>query len=95
MGVMALSTALDARFEHILDAISDGLMAYGQRLVAMVRDSRFGPAQGAGIRLTVSAGGALVASGDTDERMALERADAAMYRAKRSGRDNVVVDASD
>jgi diguanylate cyclase (GGDEF)-like protein/PAS domain S-box-containing protein len=63
------------------------LAVYGRRLVRLVHDSRFAPAEAAGLHLTVSAGGALVEAGDTDERDALARADAAMYAAKHSGRD--------
>ena len=44
-----------------------------------------------GLRLTVSAGGALVADADADERAALGRADAAMYDAKHRGRDEFAV----
>jgi GGDEF domain-containing protein len=39
----------------------------------------------------VSAGGALVAADDPDERAALARADAAMYDAKHRGRDDFAV----
>ena len=56
-----------------------------------MHDSRFAPAEEAGLRVTVSAGGALVAAGDEDESAALARADAAMYAAKRSGRDDFEV----
>jgi len=67
------------------------LMTYGRRLVRIIRDSRFAPAEDAGLRVTVSAGGAMVAPEDLDERAALARADAAMYVAKRSGRDDFAV----
>jgi diguanylate cyclase (GGDEF)-like protein/PAS domain S-box-containing protein len=67
------------------------LAAYGRRLVRIVHDSRFAPAEDAGLRVTVSAGGALVAADDSDERAALARADAAMYAAKRQGRDDFAV----
>jgi diguanylate cyclase (GGDEF)-like protein/PAS domain S-box-containing protein len=67
------------------------LVAYGRRLVRIVRDSRFAPAEEAGLRVTVSAGGALVAAGDPDERAALSRADAAMYTAKKQGRDDFAI----
>jgi len=76
-------------------ASRDELLAYARRLVEMVRSSRFAPAEEAGIRVTISGGATLVADSDVDERGALERADAAMYRAKRSGRDDVVVDVAD
>ena len=72
-------------------ASEDDLAAYGRRLVRLVRDSRFAPAVGVGLRLTVSAGGALVSAADADERTALGRADAAMYDAKHSGRDGFAV----
>ena len=64
------------------------LAAYGRRLVRMIHDSRFGSAEDAGLRVTVSAGGALVAAGDAGERATLERADAALYKAKNGGRDS-------
>ena len=67
------------------------LAAYGRRLVRLIHDSRFAPAEDAGIRVTVSAGGALVAASDDDERTALARADAAMYAAKGQGRDHFAV----
>jgi diguanylate cyclase (GGDEF)-like protein/PAS domain S-box-containing protein len=72
-------------------ASQEDLAAYGRRLVRLVHDSRFAPAEDAGLRVTVSAGGALVAAGDEDESAALARADAAMYAAKRSGRDDFEV----
>ncbi len=68
-------------------ATEDDLAAYGRRLVRLVHDSSFAPAVDGGLRLTVSAGGALVAADDADERAALGRADDAMYDAKRRGRD--------
>ena len=67
------------------------LIAYGRRLVRIVHDSRFAAAEEAGLRVTVSAGGALVAADDPDERAALARADAAMYAAKKRGRDDFAV----
>jgi diguanylate cyclase (GGDEF)-like protein/PAS domain S-box-containing protein len=67
------------------------LEAYGTRLLTMVRDSHFAVAEDAGMRLSLSAGGTLVGSGDSDERSALERADAAMYTAKRAGRDRLAI----
>ena len=42
-------------------ATEDDLAVYGRRLVRLVHDSRFAPAEDIGLRLTVSAGGALVA----------------------------------
>lgn len=72
-------------------ATGDDLAAYGRRLVSLVRDSRFAPAVDVGLRLTVSAGGALVTAADADERAALGRADAAMYDAKHRGRDAFAV----
>jgi diguanylate cyclase (GGDEF)-like protein/PAS domain S-box-containing protein len=67
------------------------LITYGRRIVRIVHDSRFAPAEDAGLRVTVSAGGALVRPEDEDERAALARADAAMYAAKKSGRDDFAV----
>jgi GGDEF domain-containing protein len=43
--------------------------------------------ENAGLRVTVSAGGSIVAADDPDDRAALARADAAMYTAKHRGRD--------
>ena len=42
-------------------ATEDDLAVYGRRLVRVVHDSRFAPAEDSGLRLTVSAGGSLVA----------------------------------
>jgi two-component system cell cycle response regulator len=72
-------------------ATEDDLAVYGRRLVRVVHDSRFAPAEDGGLRLTVSAGGSLVTASDADERAALERADAGMYAAKHSGRDEFAV----
>jgi diguanylate cyclase (GGDEF)-like protein/PAS domain S-box-containing protein len=72
-------------------ATGDDLAAYGRRLVRLVRDSRFAPAADVALRLTISAGGALVSAADADERAALARADAAMYDAKHRGRDAFAV----
>ncbi len=72
-------------------ATQEDLAVYGRRLVRLVHDSRFAPAEDAGLRVTVSAGGALVAAADEDESGALARADAAMYAAKHSGRDEFAV----
>jgi diguanylate cyclase (GGDEF)-like protein/PAS domain S-box-containing protein len=69
-------------------AAPDDLTAYGRRLVRLVRDSRFATAEDSGLRVTVSAGGSLVADDDSDERAALARADAAMYAVKHHGRDD-------
>ena len=52
----------------------------------LVHDSRLAPAEEAGLRVTVSGGGALVAVDDTDDRAALERAEDAMYAANQGGR---------
>jgi diguanylate cyclase (GGDEF)-like protein/PAS domain S-box-containing protein len=73
----------------------DDLAKYGRRLVRLIHDSRFAPAENSGLRLTVSAGGALVAAEDRDERDALRRADEAMYAAKHSGRDEFAVSGGD
>ena len=72
-------------------ATEDDLAVYGRRLVRIVHDSRFAPAEDSGLRLTVSAGGSLVAADDADERAALGRADAGMYAAKHRGRDEFAV----
>ena len=68
-------------------ATADDLTVYGRRLVRLIHDSRFATAEDAGLRVTVSAGGSLVAVDDPDETAALARADAAMYAAKHHGRD--------
>jgi diguanylate cyclase (GGDEF)-like protein/PAS domain S-box-containing protein len=77
----------------VICAIStaDELENYGHRIVRLVHDSSFAQAESAGLHLTVSAGGTLVGEDDPDERRALDRADDAMYRAKRSGRDGLVI----
>jgi diguanylate cyclase (GGDEF)-like protein/PAS domain S-box-containing protein len=72
-------------------ATTEDLAVYGRRLVRLIRDSRFAPAEEAGLRVTVSAGGAIVAVDDADERAALDRADGAMYEAKHTGRDGFSV----
>lgn len=76
-------------------ADADDLTAYGRRLVGLIRDSRFAAADTAGLRLTVSGGGALVTAEDRDERDALRRADEAMYAAKHGGRDEFAVSGGD
>jgi len=72
-------------------ATPDDLAGYGRRLVRLIHDSRFAPAEDAGLRVTASGGGSLVALDDVDERRALARADQAMYAAKHSGRDGFSV----
>ena len=72
-------------------ASPDELLAYGRRLVELVRQSRFAPAEKTGMRLTISVGATLVAPDDKDERATIERADSAMYEAKHGGRDDVVL----
>jgi diguanylate cyclase (GGDEF)-like protein/PAS domain S-box-containing protein len=69
----------------------EDLAAYGRRLVRLVHDSRFEQAEEAGLRVTVSAGGALVTPGDEDESAALARADTAMYTVKHDGRDDFAI----
>jgi GGDEF domain-containing protein len=59
--------------------------------VRLIHDSHFAPAEDGGLRVTVSVGGALVEADDTDDRAALQRADDAMYEAKKSGRDGFAV----
>jgi len=76
-------------------ADADELLAYGRRLVEMVRSSRFDIAEKVGLRLTISAGATLVGKSDTSERVALERADSAMYAAKRAGRNDVFLEPAD
>jgi diguanylate cyclase (GGDEF)-like protein/PAS domain S-box-containing protein len=62
----------------------DELDYCGRRLVTLVHDSCFAHAGDADLSLTMSVG-------DTDARSALERADDAMYEAKRGGRDGLVL----
>ena len=71
-------------------ATPEDLAVYGRRLVRLVHDSRFAPAEEAGLRVTVSGGGALVAVDDTDDRAALERAEDAMYAANQRGRGELL-----
>jgi len=71
------------------------LESYALRLTNLIRDSRFAKAQEAGLRLSVSVGATLVDRDDPDARTALERADGAMYEAKRRGRDGVALRPSD
>jgi diguanylate cyclase (GGDEF)-like protein/PAS domain S-box-containing protein len=71
------------------------LESAGRRIVNMVKNSHFKPAEARGVKLTVSAGGALVDSVDTDAHDIIRRADEAMYRIKRSGRDGLHVEMSD
>jgi diguanylate cyclase (GGDEF)-like protein/PAS domain S-box-containing protein len=61
------------------------------RLMAMIQESHFAPAERAGMRLTVSVGGAMVHPSDRDEQEVIQRADSAMYRVKRGGRDGFEV----
>jgi diguanylate cyclase (GGDEF)-like protein/PAS domain S-box-containing protein len=72
-------------------ATEEDLAVYGRRIVRLIHDSRFAPAEDAGLRVTVSAGGSLVSASDEDETAALARADAAMYGAKHEGRDEFAV----
>ncbi|HEY5506861.1 MAG TPA: GGDEF domain-containing protein, partial [Coriobacteriia bacterium] len=67
------------------------LVSYGRRLVRLIQESSFAPTAAAGLALTISAGGTLVADGDADASEALKRADAAMYDAKHAGRGRLHV----
>jgi diguanylate cyclase (GGDEF)-like protein/PAS domain S-box-containing protein len=69
----------------------DQLEIAGRRLVSMVQTSHFMAAERAGMKLTVSAGGALVEPRDATVHDVLARADEAMYRVKRSGRDGLYI----
>ena len=70
---------------------SDELEHHGLRVVRLIHDSRFAEASSAGLSLTVSVGATLVSADDSDARSTMERADAAMYEAKRASRDGLVV----
>jgi diguanylate cyclase (GGDEF)-like protein/PAS domain S-box-containing protein len=67
------------------------LMRYGERIVRLIHDSRLHVAADAGIPLTLSVGGTLVSEDDRDAHTTLNRADSAMYEAKHSGRDRLVI----
>jgi diguanylate cyclase (GGDEF)-like protein/PAS domain S-box-containing protein len=70
----------------------EDLRVQGERMVTLVRGSRLTlPLQGCDVVLTVSAGGTLVQAIDIDEHSMLERADSAMYAAKRNGGDRYVL----
>ena len=70
----------------------DDLRGHGERTVALVRGSRLSlPLQAAAVLLSVSVGSTLVHETDADERTVLERADTAMYAAKRNGGDRFVL----
>lgn len=72
-------------------ADEESLWTVGRRIVTMIHESQFAPAETAGLHLTVSVGGTLVDSNDPSPRTCLERADEAMYEAKRGGRDGLVI----
>jgi diguanylate cyclase (GGDEF)-like protein/PAS domain S-box-containing protein len=63
----------------------------GRRLMRLIHDSCFATSDESDLSLTVSVGATLVLPGDENGRSALERADEAMYEAKRSGRDCLVL----
>ena len=77
----------------VICAVSDAedLRVYGERLLTMIRDSRFDTARDAGLTLTLSAGASLVDDADADADSALRRADHAMYEAKEAGRDRMAI----
>ncbi len=102
----AVLQALAARLQEYLRA-TDAIFRYGgeEYLVVLPNADRAGAAQTAeklrravaetplaGIPCTVSVGGAVVRSGE-DFWQAVRRADQAMYVAKKSGRNRVVIDA--
>jgi diguanylate cyclase (GGDEF)-like protein/PAS domain S-box-containing protein len=76
-------------------ATQEELEGYGRRLIMMVHESQFAPAAQAGTPLTISVGGALVNESDPSARTTVERADEAMYAAKNSGRDGLIVATND
>jgi len=64
----------------------------GRRLLRLVHDSCFTGPDNLSLSLTISVGGTLVAADDANVRSALERADEAMYQAKRGGRDGLAIE---
>lgn len=66
------------------------VVSMAQRIHSSIRSSRM-----AGLRLTVSVGVAFLSPEDTRADDLIQRADSALYRAKRSGRDRLEVDAAD
>ena len=72
-------------------ANTDQLESAARRLMTTIHGSSFDLGEAAGIPLRVSVGGALVSEHDMSERQAVERADEAMYDAKRPGRDSLVI----
>jgi diguanylate cyclase (GGDEF)-like protein len=61
----------------------------GERIRAAVANLRIERERGAPIRVTVSLGVAQLIAGDADGNTMMKRADAALYRAKHSGRNRV------
>ncbi len=76
-------------------ASRDELERYCNRLITMVHESRFTPAEESGTPVTISVGGALVDETDRNARRTVERADEAMYAAKNAGRDGLVISDAD
>jgi diguanylate cyclase (GGDEF)-like protein/PAS domain S-box-containing protein len=76
-------------------ASREELRAYGERLVELVRGSVFALSHRSGIDPTLSVGATLVSPADADARAALERADAAMYRAKHDGGNGFAIITAD
>jgi diguanylate cyclase (GGDEF)-like protein len=75
----------------LLPAAEAGCLAgIGERLRAAVAALELDPGQGPALRITVSLGAAASAGG-VDWRGIIERADAALYLAKREGRNRVVL----
>jgi two-component system cell cycle response regulator len=75
------------------DTVAEGAAELAERLRRVVADEPCSLADGDTIRVTISVG---CAASLTDDAGRLVRsADAAMYQAKQSGRDRVVVAASD
>lgn len=72
-------------------ASREELEKYCTRLITMVHESRFAPAEDSGMPITISVGGALVDETDRNARRTVERADEAMYAAKNAGRDGLVI----